>query len=220
MEQHARVTWRELFPVGVPQLPGGDEPPDSLSPATFIVEARDYSCALFDCEAQSYFIHSRTTDELRSHLDLIAQRVLKEQVRKWRGKLSNTRLKVECKEVIHSGLQNRVTHWLAKYEHPSLDSQSHSAKQTSVKEGTQRSSQQPAASRHGRLTGIVDSPVAASRTESHLRKKNILQRDFAIAVGCNERTLRRFRRNGKIRRDLLVSIAREMGLTLEQLTQD
>jgi hypothetical protein len=50
-----------------------------------------------------------------------------------------------------------------------------------------------------------------------MRDRNILQKDFAIAVDCDERTIRRFRQTGKIRHNVLRSIANHMKTTIEKL---
>jgi hypothetical protein len=45
------------------------------------------------------------------------------------------------------------------------------------------------------------------------------QTAFASKVGCSEKTLRNFRRTGKVRRSILVEIAQAMGTTPEELVR-
>jgi DNA-binding Xre family transcriptional regulator len=53
--------------------------------------------------------------------------------------------------------------------------------------------------------------------EKHLSDKGIGLNKFAVAVGTNEKTLYRFRKSGKVHRDIFEAIAREMGITKEDL---
>jgi hypothetical protein len=68
-----------------------------------------------------------------------------------------------------------------------------------------------------RLRATISSPIAAARMENYLKSKGIGQTDFAATVGTTDRTLRSFRRTGRIRRDILDSIAIHMGMTKEAL---
>lgn len=67
-----------------------------------------------------------------------------------------------------------------------------------------------------RLKGIVESLSAARRMEEYLESKGIGQTEFAIRVGITDRTLRKFRRTGKVRRDIFEGIAKAMGMTKEE----
>jgi hypothetical protein len=71
--------------------------------------------------------------------------------------------------------------------------------------------------RHGRLRATVYCPSAARKMEAHLESKGIGQTDFASRVGTTDRTLRAFRKTGKVRRDIFESIAKTMGTTKEAL---
>jgi hypothetical protein len=68
-----------------------------------------------------------------------------------------------------------------------------------------------------RLRSTVHSPIAARRMETYLKSKAIGQTDFAATVGTTDRTLRSFRKTGKVRRDIFDSIATHMGTTKEAL---
>jgi hypothetical protein len=76
------------------------------------------------------------------------------------------------------------------------------------------SNRDPAA---GRLSSTVYSPIAARRMEAYLKANAIGQTDFASTAGTTDRTLRSFRRTGKVRRDIFDSIAKVMGTTREAL---
>jgi hypothetical protein len=56
--------------------------------------------------------------------------------------------------------------------------------------------------------------------ETYLKSKSIGQTDFAATVGTIDRTLRSFRKSGKVRRDIFKSIAKHMGTTMEALLKE
>jgi 3',5'-cyclic AMP phosphodiesterase CpdA len=68
-----------------------------------------------------------------------------------------------------------------------------------------------------RLHTTVASPLAARRMEAFLESRGIGQTEFAGRAGTTDRTLRRFRQTGKVRRDIFDAIAKAMGTTREAL---
>jgi DNA-binding Xre family transcriptional regulator len=68
-----------------------------------------------------------------------------------------------------------------------------------------------------RLKATITSVEAARRMNAYLDSKKIGLTEFATRVGITDRTLRSFRKTGKIRRDLFDSIAKEMGMTRDEL---
>jgi hypothetical protein len=71
-----------------------------------------------------------------------------------------------------------------------------------------------------RLRATVSSLIAARKMEKYLESKAIGQTEFAITVGTTDRTLRSFRKTGKVRRDILESIAKQMRTTKEALLKE
>jgi len=67
-----------------------------------------------------------------------------------------------------------------------------------------------------RSAGTVSSREAVNRVDAYLRENAIGLTAFATKVRMADRTLRNFRRTGKIRRDLFHAI-KAMGLTPEEL---
>jgi hypothetical protein len=67
------------------------------------------------------------------------------------------------------------------------------------------------------LSATVTSPIAARRMERYLELYNLGQNEFAIRVGCSEKTLRNFRKTGRVRRVILAEIAQAMHTTPEEL---
>jgi hypothetical protein len=78
----------------------------------------------------------------------------------------------------------------------------------------------PPVEQRERLRATVYSPIAARRMETYLKSKSIGQTDFAATVGTTDRTLRSFRKSGKVRRDIFKSIANHMGTTMEALLKE
>jgi hypothetical protein len=68
-----------------------------------------------------------------------------------------------------------------------------------------------------RFPTTVFSPAAARRMEAYMESHGYGQTAFATKVDATDRTLRSFRRTGKVRRDIFHAIAREMGTTPDQL---
>jgi hypothetical protein len=68
-----------------------------------------------------------------------------------------------------------------------------------------------------RLSPTITSLVAARRLVQFLESSPIGKTEFASLVGVTDRTLRQFRRTGKLRRSTLDAIARQLGTTVELL---
>jgi len=63
----------------------------------------------------------------------------------------------------------------------------------------------------------VISPIAAQRLDAHLESKGISQTDFAREANTTDRTIRNFRKTGKVRRDIFATIAKAMGMSPKSL---
>jgi hypothetical protein len=68
-----------------------------------------------------------------------------------------------------------------------------------------------------RFSGSVTSLSAARKLEAFVESKGMSFTDFAIQAGTTDRTIREFRKTGKVRRDIFHNIARAMGLKPEDL---
>jgi DNA-binding Xre family transcriptional regulator len=68
-----------------------------------------------------------------------------------------------------------------------------------------------------RFTGTVTSPLAARKAEEFIRKKGIGFTAFAVMVGTTDRTLRRFRKTGSVRRDIFHKVVEVLGVKPEDL---
>jgi hypothetical protein len=68
-----------------------------------------------------------------------------------------------------------------------------------------------------RLQSAISSPSAARRMEAYLESNPMKRTAFAVQAQTTDRTLRSFRKTGKVRRDIFENIARAMGITPEAL---
>lgn len=68
-----------------------------------------------------------------------------------------------------------------------------------------------------RLPRTVTNMAAARRLEAHLQRSGISATAFASSIQVTDRTLRTFRRTGKIDKGTLARIATEMNITREEL---
>ena len=71
-----------------------------------------------------------------------------------------------------------------------------------------------------RISTTIHCPKAARKMEDYIVKKGLDQTKFAIRAGTTDRTLRRFRKTGRIKRAIFEDIAKAMGTTKETLLSD
>jgi hypothetical protein len=74
----------------------------------------------------------------------------------------------------------------------------------------------PQAVRKNRLVPSVDSPLAARRMEAYIQSHDGPSK-FAVQANTTERTIRNFRKTGRVRRDIFKNIADAMDTTPEEL---
>ena len=68
-----------------------------------------------------------------------------------------------------------------------------------------------------RFPASITSPTAARRMEAYMESKGLGQTEFAVRADTTDRTLRAFRKTGKVRRNTFDAIAKAMGTTREAL---
>jgi uncharacterized FAD-dependent dehydrogenase len=71
--------------------------------------------------------------------------------------------------------------------------------------------------RQKRFTGTVTSPLVARRLEEFIESKGMSFAEFAKQVNTTDRTIRQFRRTGKVRREIFRGIVKAIGLKPEDL---
>ncbi len=73
--------------------------------------------------------------------------------------------------------------------------------------------------RNKRFSVSIVSPSAARKMEQYVQAKGIGLTEFANRAGTTDRTLRKFRKTGKVKRDIFEGIAKAMGTTKDALLQ-
>lgn len=71
-----------------------------------------------------------------------------------------------------------------------------------------------------RLSSSITSPVAARKMEAYIQANGIGLTAFAIQAQTTDRTLRRFRQSGRIRRDIFENIAKAMNTSKDDLINE
>lgn len=71
-----------------------------------------------------------------------------------------------------------------------------------------------------RLSSTINSPSAARKMEAYIQAKGLGLTEFATQAQTTDRSLRRFRQTGKIRRDIFENIAKAMKITKEELISE
>ena len=78
----------------------------------------------------------------------------------------------------------------------------------------------PVAQKKQRLSPSIVSPSAARKMEQYIQAKGIGLTEFATRAGTTDRTLRKFRSTGKVKRNIFEDIAKAMGTTKNALLSD
>jgi hypothetical protein len=71
-----------------------------------------------------------------------------------------------------------------------------------------------------RLSSSITNPAAARKMEAYIQANGIGLTAFAIQAQTTDRTLRRFRQSGKIRRDIFENIAKAMNTSKDDLINE
>ena len=122
VRHHAEETWKLLFPppsFPTPLDPSQEFPP--RQPASLQVELRDYSCALFSCEAQQYTVSAKNEAELRSSLKLVAECIKSEAIKETAERFRGIRCTLaQRKSLVSQALAQRIENCLKWYRNPTL----------------------------------------------------------------------------------------------------
>jgi hypothetical protein len=68
-----------------------------------------------------------------------------------------------------------------------------------------------------RIAATIASPSAAQKMQSYINAQGLNQTEFAIRANTSDKTIRKFRKTGIIKRSILTGIASAMGVTKEEL---
>jgi hypothetical protein len=166
----------------------------------------DYARALFNAEAKWYRLGPEWEGWLRNLAERMETRTIETA---WQanstGTLTYHATKEEMQKAVHEALQAHLEEIMQ-----ALNGQTSGAPDIV--------SEPVAASQ--RLTITVTCPSAARKLEKYLRDKGMGFTEFAIQAQTTGRTLLRFRKTGKLRRDLFENVAKAMGTTKEELMKE
>lgn len=68
-----------------------------------------------------------------------------------------------------------------------------------------------------RLSSQITSPSAVRKMEAFMESNALNQTEFAIRANTSDKTIRKFRQTGRVKRSILTGIASAMGITKEEL---
>lgn len=206
-----KAYWAQLQPLRV--SPGAysanvriGEPVPPAQPIRLGYILGDYARALFNAEAKWYRLGPEWEGWLRNLAERMETRTIETA---WQANLAGTltyhATKEEMQKVVHEALQAHLEECMQPPKG-----------QTS---GAPATESKPVAARR-RLTGVVTCPSAPRKLEKYIRDKGMGLTEFAIQAQTTDRTLLRFRKTGKLRRDLFENVAKAMGTTKEELMKD
>jgi hypothetical protein len=204
--------WQKLLAIVVPIIAisplGGltsmGKPPEPRRPIRLLNMLASYAAELFDCEATKYpqaADAKQWLEDLVGRIELMVMQRVADIEQGALGRLTYHATYDEMRRAIHDVLKSRIPRDIQGTSPAVLPSPQKIAANVKRK----------------RLPITITSPLAARRLETFLKDKGIEQTAFATQVGTTDRTLRRFRETGTIRRDIFEQIANGMGLTKEQL---
>lgn len=170
----------------------------------------EYTGALFSIEAEQYPQEPR----LRERLDELAKRI-SDRVLGMIGEIESRGLGSIYYHATKRDVVIAVFETLRLMTNRRLSSLK-SSKLSKIPSKTQNRAFGELPTTH-RLSSSIDCPAAARKLESFLKSNGIGLTQFAIKAMTTDRTLRNFRRTGKVRRDIFEGIARAMNMTKEEL---
>jgi len=158
-----------------------------------------YATALFDAEAKRYPSHHKGTEQWLGALALETFETMTDRLRF--ARLGYHASEDEIKATVIEAIRVRANAYISSVLGPlplELPEQS----------GVPKVKTMPS---------TIASPKAARKLEDYLNAKGIGLTDFASRAQTTDRTLRSFRKTGKVRRNIFASIAKAMGTTTEDL---
>ncbi|MFI5116228.1 MAG: hypothetical protein ACHP8B_05960 [Terriglobales bacterium] len=225
VEMHDQDTryWRELRKLQMSVLiPRGESydflrevPPPPQRPVQLSAILHSYAQALFYVEASKY---PPLDQRFRYWLTKLAERIETRVMKNIKGVEASGHLyslayhgltEPKMRQVIGESLQKMII----KFSRDQQPQEAiHPGQMTSLEQDDR-----PSAPKNRRLSPMVTSPKAARKLEEYLATEGIGLTEFAIRAQTTDRTLRSFRKTGKVRRDIFEDIARAMGTTKDDL---
>lgn len=188
-------------------------PPRKLQ---FLQKLQEYAEALFKTEADDYET-VRDDGRYPAWLSKLSERVFM-RVRQGMNKVEEgnpqailgfhgaTSLDIDAAlQKTLTGLVNQYT-WRDAGPHP----QDAPATSTTAPPKTQPTARQ-------RMSATIHSPSAAKKMEAYMNAYGLDQTEFAIQANTTDKTIRKFRQTGKVKRSILDGIASAMGISKQEL---
>lgn len=204
-------------------------PPDQLvpprTPQHLLSHIRFYATTLFKTEADQYE-QFRPDKRYQRWLSLLSDRVI--------ARVKDALEKLESRDPMSLILGYHGLNWLEvetdlkamlaaivmQYDQGTAPSQVRgkpAAHPLAATNQTQGDTREPQSRKSGRLSSTITSQSAASKVDAYIKRSDKTQTQFAIRAGTTDKTIRKFRQTGTIRRSLLPGIATAMGTTTEEL---
>jgi hypothetical protein len=206
--------------------------PQSRKPETLKRLVASYAFSLFHVEAKRYI--SDDDSELAHWLAKLAQRVVEDvegmidalESGSLIGKLSYHATKLQMREAMSEALRKNANVYLAD-PHYALTRLPKQAKKLPIttkrriastkSKRIQAKTQARPKEKRVRLSSTITSPTAARKLERFLVAKAMGVPEFAEKAQTTDRTIRSFRKTGKVRRSIFENIANAMGITKDEL---
>ena len=184
IRQHALVTWKLLF--GIESLGPYNSRAPGMSrerkPASLKLELRDYSCALFDAEAQHYARRAASREALRSSLGIVAECIETEVMAEIHAPGHDFHCApAERQQTIREGLAQRIQYWLAFPRN--------------TKPIVSRAPPPPLTLKSGHTPSSPRSTRLGARLKEYREDAGLTQEALAERIGVSARTVKRHEAN-------------------------
>jgi|SRR5271157_2098929 len=197
------------------------KPKPSKRPAQLSIVLRSYAETLFYVEASKY---PKLDRNFGHWLNDLARRV-QERVMERVGELESSDpmqnlayhglTKSQMRQVVHDGLLETIKKWPVPQFPLQRPREEPSDIQTAPTQIVAT-----VASKKRKFSASVFCPSAARKMEEFVQRKGMRLTEFAIQAGTTDRTLRNFRKTGKVKHGIFEGIAKAMGTTREALLSD
>jgi hypothetical protein len=194
------------------------QPPTPKTPMALRRVLAQYASSLFETEATFYPNDPQLAHWLRQLADRITAKMLQTVV-KLEETGRNGSVSLSHHGLTQSDMRAAISAALVTASEEEAKKRLMAAAMGQVKAHIAHATDSQAArgGKNTRLPATIECPAAARKLEAYLKSEGIGLTEFATKAGITDRTLRSFRRTGKIRRSIFADIAKAMGTTKESL---
>ena len=200
-----------------------DAPVPSAAPQSLLRDIRGYASILFTSEADIYERVRQNTQYHQWLLGLanrVKARVLTALDRLEDADPDSMLLGVNglLKRDVERSLEEMLWEMVRDYSQARAPSQvSRNRIDGQPQPASEPHAELPKTARTTRMSASIISPSAARKMEAYMNSKAMNQKEFSIQAGTTEKTIRKFRQTGRVKRSILDGIASAMGLSRENL---